>query len=256
MKTIAFFNLKGGCGKTTSVINLGYLLAEHKVTDGQKVLLIDGDMQANLTNSLTDYDIQRRSLYHLLVSEAKLSECLIPVRKNIDLLPSSLLLATIEPRLNKIEDHGTLLKRALSTVKDQYEYCLIDCSPSFNTVTINALAASDAIFIPVQTEFYAVDGVHLLNETLAWVNKEYRLKKEITLLFATIHDRRNNIDKIQYEQLKEKYGSQFMHTAISKNIALVEAPIFKESIFEYRPRSKGAQDYQKLFEEIDHWGGF
>lgn len=256
MKTIALFNLKGGCGKTTSVMNLGYLLAEHKVSDGQKILLIDGDMQANLTNSLTDYDIQRRSLYHVLVGEAKLSDCLISVRDKIDLLPSSLLLATVEPRLNKIENHATLLKRALNHVKNHYDYCVIDCAPSFNTVTINALAASDAIFIPVQTEFYAVDGVHLLNETLAWVNQEYRLKKEITLLFATIHDIRNNINKIQYEQLKEKYGSRFMHTAIGKNISLVEAPIFKESIFEYSPRSKGAQDYQKLFEEIDHWGGF
>ncbi len=256
MKTIAFFNLKGGCGKTTSVMNIGSLLAEHKVNGGQKVLFIDGDIQANLTNSLVDYDMQRCNLYHVLVGEAQLSECLIPVRENIDLLPSSLLLATIEPRLNKIKNHVGLLKSALYPIKDRYDYCLIDCSPSFNSVTINALAATDEIFIPVQTEFYAVDGVHLLSETLAWVHQEYGLNKEITLLFATIHDKRNNINKIQYKQLKEKYGSRFMRTAIGKNISLVEAPIFKESIFEYSPRSKGARDYHNLFKEIDRWGGF
>ena len=149
-----------------------------------------------------------------------------------------------------------ILKRKLEAVADDYEYCIIDCSPSFSIVTTNALVVTDDIFIPVQTEYYAVDGVHLLEETLEYISKSLGINKDITLLFATLHDVRNNINNLQYDNLKASFGEKFMDTYIRKNIALVESPIFKQSIFEYKPKSNGAEDYLNLFKEIESKGGF
>lgn len=256
MKTISFFNLKGGCGKTTSVINLGCLLAQKVAEKGQKILYVDSDMQSNLTNSVMEYNLDRPCIYHLLTGECSVEEVIYPVSEHIDMIPSSLLMATIEPKLAKAEKCEYRLQTALQQVADRYAFCLIDCSPSFSVVTTNAVVASEAIFIPVQTEYYAVDGVHLLEETLDYVSRSLGIKREVTLLFATLHDVRNNINRIQYDNLQASFGSKFMKTVIRKNVALVESPIFKESIFEYKPRSKGAKDYLKLFKEIESKGGF
>jgi len=256
MKTISFFNLKGGCGKTTSAINLGYLLGEREKEKGNKILYIDADMQSNLTNSLMEYSLERPCIYHLFTEEKKIEEVIFPLNDHVDIISSSLLMATIEPRLAGMYGREFILKRLLESVQDRYSYCLIDCSPSFSIVTTNALLVTDEIFIPVQTEYYAVDGVHLLVETLDYINKSLGVKKEINFLFATLHDQRNNINKLQYENLKVNFGEKFMNTYIHKNISLVESPIFKESIFEYKPKSKGAKDYQELFNEIEEKGGF
>lgn len=256
MKTISFFNLKGGCGKTTSAVNLGYLLSQRLQASGEKLLYIDCDMQSNLTNSLIDYDLDRPCIYHLLTEEAEVSDVIYNVRDNIDMIPSSLLMATVEPRLAGMVGREFILKRSLASIADQYAYCIIDCSPSFSIVTTNALMVSDQIYIPVQTEYYAVDGVHLLEETLEYVSKSLGVDKKITLLFATLHDTRNNINKLQYDNLKAAFGTRFMDCFIRKNISLVESPIFKKSIFEYKPRAKGAEDYRNLFKEIESKGGF
>ena len=253
MKTISLFNLKGGCGKTTSVINLGYLLGQ---TIKGKVLYIDCDMQSNLTNSLMEYDLDRPCIYHLFTDEKEAKDVIYQVSDNIDIIPSSLLMATIEPRLAGMYGREFILKRKLEAVADDYEYCIIDCSPSFSIVTTNALVVTDDIFIPVQTEYYAVDGVHLLEETLEYISKSLGINKDITLLFATLHDVRNNINNLQYDNLKASFGEKFMDTYIRKNIALVESPIFKQSIFEYKPKSNGAEDYLNLFKEIESKGGF
>lgn len=253
MKTISLFNLKGGCGKTTSVINLGYQLGQ-KIKG--KLLYIDCDMQSNLTNSLMEYDLDRPCIYHLFTDEKETKDVICQVSDNIDIIPSSLLMATIEPRLASMYGREFILKRKLEAVADDYEYCIIDCSPSFSIVTTNALVVTDDIFIPVQTEYYAVDGVHLLEETLEYISKSLGIDKEITLLFATLHDVRNNINNLQYDNLKASFGDKFMDTYIRKNIALVESPIFKQSIFEYKPKSNGAEDYLKLFKEIESKGGF
>ena len=253
MKTISLFNLKGGCGKTTSVINLGSRLGE-KIKG--KLLYIDCDMQSNLTNSLMEYDLDRPCIYHLFTDEKEARDVIYQVSDNIDIIPSSLLMATIEPRLASMYGREFILKRKLEAVADDYEYCIIDCSPSFSIVTTNALVVTDDIFIPVQTEYYAVDGVHLLEETLEYISKSLGIDKDITLLFATLHDVRNNINNLQYDNLKASFGDKFMNTYIRKNIALVESPIFKQSIFEYKPRSNGAEDYLNLFKEIESKGGF
>ena len=253
MKTISLFNLKGGCGKTTSVINLGYLLGQ-KIKG--KVLYIDCDMQSNLTNSLMEYDLDRPCIYHLFTDEKEAKDVIYQVSDNIDIIPSSLLMATIEPRLAGMYGREFILKSKLEAVADDYDYCIIDCSPSFSIVTTNALVVTDDIFIPVQTEYYAVDGVHLLEETLEYISKSLGINKDITLLFATLHDVRNNINNLQYDNLKASFGEKFMDTYIRKNIALVESPIFKQSIFEYKPKSNGAEDYLNLFKEIESKGGF
>ena len=213
-------------------------------------------MQSNLTNSLMEYDLDRPCIYHLFTDEKEARDVIYQVRDNIDIIPSSLLMATIEPRLASMYGREFILKRKLEAVADDYEYCIIDCSPSFSIVTTNALVVTDDIFIPVQTEYYAVDGVHLLEETLEYISKSLGIDKDITLLFATLHDVRNNINNLQYDNLKASFGDKFMNTYIRKNIALVESPIFKQSIFEYKPRSNGAEDYLNLFKEIESKGGF
>ncbi|MDD4507769.1 MAG: ParA family protein [Eubacteriaceae bacterium] len=256
MKTISFFNLKGGCGKTTSAVNLGYLLAKKLEKTGEKLLYIDCDMQSNLTNSLMDYDLERPCIYHLFTDDKEIKDVIYPVRDNIALIPSSLLMATVEPRLAGMVGREFILKRKIAAIADQYAYCIVDCSPSFSIVTTNAIIITDKIFIPVQTEYYAVDGVHLLEETLGYINQSLGIEKTISLLFATLHDTRNNINKIQYDNLKNTFGKRFMDSYIRKNISLVESPIFKQSIFEYKPRAKGAEDYKKLFNEIESKGGF
>lgn len=256
MKVISFFNLKGGCGKTTSAINLGYLLAQKLKQTGEKLLFIDCDMQANLTNSLMEYDLERPCIYHLMTGDHELDEIITPIADNVDIIPSSLLMATIDPRLSGMVGREFILRRKLKAIQDQYAYCIIDCSPSFSVVTTNALVITDKIFIPVQTEYYAVDGVHLLEETLTYINDSLGVDKDINIIFATMHDTRNNINKLQFENLKETFGDKFMTHYIRKNVALVESPIFKESIFEYKPKSNGALDYQALFEEIESKGGF
>ena len=213
-------------------------------------------MQSNLTNSLMEYDLDRPCIYHLFTDEKEAKDVIYQVSDNIDIIPSSLLMATIEPRLAAMYGREFILKRKLEAVADDYEYCIIDCSPSFSIVTTNALVVTDDIFIPVQTEYYAVDGVHLLEETLEYISKSLGINKDITLLFATLHDVRNNINNLQYDNLKASFGEKFMDTYIRKNIALVESPIFKQSIFEYKPKSNGAEDYLNLFKEIESKGGF
>ena len=213
-------------------------------------------MQSNLTNSLMEYDLDRPCIYHLFTDEKEAKDVIYQVSDNIDIIPSSLLMATIEPRLAGMYGREFILKRKLEAVADDYEYCIIDCSPSFSIVTTNALVVTDDIFIPVQTEYYAVDGVHLLEETLEYISKSLGINKDITLLFATLHDVRNNINNLQYDNLKASFGEKFMDTYIRKNIALVESPIFKQSIFEYKPKSNGAEDYLNLFKEIESKGGF
>ncbi|MGI6108626.1 MAG: ParA family protein [Eubacteriaceae bacterium] len=256
MKTISFFNLKGGCGKTTSLINLGWLLAQREAESGKKILLVDADMQSNLTNSLLEYDIKRPCIYDILTEQRPAADAVAAVRNNIDLIPSSLAMCVIEPRLENTAGKAWILKNALEELQNRYSYCLIDCSPSFSTVTTNALLASDRIFIPVQTEYYAVDGVHLLEETLSYINQQYGLYKQIDCIFAAMFDKRNNINKLQYENLTENFPDKFMKSAVRKNVALVESPIFKESIFEYKPSSPGAEDYRALFNEIEQKGEF
>lgn len=256
MKTISFFNLKGGCGKTTSLINLGWLLAQREAKTGGRVLLIDADMQSNLTNSILDYDTKRHSIYDVMTGRRAAQEVIQPVGDNLDLIPSSLMMAAIEPKLDSARNKAWILEEALIPLQDRYSYCLIDCSPSFSTMTINAILASELIFIPVQTEYYAVDGVHLLEETLSYINQQYGLNKQIDCIFASIHDKRNNINKLQYESLTENFPDKFMKTAVRKNVALVESPVFRESIFEYKPSSTGAEDYRNLFKEIEEKGEF
>ena len=153
MKTISFFNLKGGCGKTTSAINLGYLLEQKAAAAGQRVLYVDCDMQANLTNSLMDYDLERPCIYHLMTGDKALDDVLIPLNARADIIPSSLLMATIDPRLSGMVGREFILKRKLAPVCDRYAYCLIDCSPSFSVVTTNALVITEEILVPVQTDY-------------------------------------------------------------------------------------------------------
>ncbi len=254
MKTVSFFNLKGGCGKTTSILNLGSLLAREP--ENKKVLLIDSDMQSNLTSSLVDYDLERASIYDLLIEDRPIKDVIVSVGENIDLIPSNLTMAMADPKIYEKTQPQEILKKKLDEIKDQYDYCLIDCSPSFSMTTINAIIASDEIFIPLSTEYYAIDGVQLLEDMLDYINELYGQENKIDLIFAAIHDRRNNINRMQIQNLEESYPDQFSKRYIRKNVALVESPVFQECIFDYKPRSSGAKDYKALFEDIKNRGLF
>lgn len=252
MKKICFFNLKGGCAKTTSVLNLGYLLREM----GNRVLLVDCDMQSNLTNSMIEYDLHRPNIYHVFIGERTINDIIISVRDGLDLIPSSLLMSTLEPRIAGMYGREFILENAFEKLDQEYDYILFDSSPSFGLVTTNAIICSDSIYVPVQTEFYAVDGVHLLLDTLEYINSSLKRNIQVRYLFATLHDARNNLNMVQYENLKNAFGVQFLDTPIRKNIALAESPVFRQSIFEYKPQSNGAEDYKKLVDEIISKGGF
>lgn len=256
MKTICFFNLKGGCGKTTSIINLGSQIAEELEEKGKKILYIDTDMQSNLTTSLVDYDINRNSIYDVMINNLPIQEAIINVHDNIDLLPSNLTMAMAEPRLIEKENFAYILQNALNKIENDYDFCLIDCSPSFSNMTVNAILSSDEIFIPLETEYYAIDGVNLLEDMLDYINNMYHVDKRINVIYAAKHDKRNKINKLQFSNLKEAYPNLFSDYFIRKNVALVESPVFKESIFEYKPRSPGAKDYRNLYQDLKKRGLF
>lgn len=251
MKKICFFNLKGGCAKTTSVLNIGsYLAREHKV------LLVDCDMQSNLTSSLLDYDMYRPGIYQVMIGEASINDVIYPVTDQLDILPSSLLMSTLEPRISGTYGREYILRRAFDKLQKDYDYVLFDSSPSFGLVTTNAIVVSDYIMVPVQTEFFSVDGVKLLIDTLNYIKEGLHISTELKYLFATMHDTRNNLNTLQYDNLKEVFGDRFLDTYIRKNVALAESPVFKQSIFDYKPTSNGARDYRLLIEEIMRKGGF
>jgi chromosome partitioning protein len=252
MKKICFFNLKGGCAKTTSIINIVSYLA----MKNNKILVVDCDMQSNLTSSLINYDMYRPGIFQVFTGEKDINEVIIRVKDNIDLLPSSLLMSTLEPRINGIYGREFILQRALNKLHNNYDYIFYDSSPSFSLVTTNAIVASDNIIVPVQTEYFAVEGVKLLLETLNYIKEGLNIQTELKYLFATMHDTRNNLNTIQYENLKKVFKDKFLDTYIRKNVALAESPIFKQSIFEYKPHSNGAYDYELLIKEIESKGGF
>lgn len=251
MKKICFLNLKGGCGKTTSVINIGSYLS----LEGKKILLVDCDVQSNLTNSFLDYDINRNCIFHLFTYNMDIKDAIYKANDNIDLIPSSLLMATVDAYIYDIQDNHNIIAKSIKTVENNYDYIIFDCPPSFSMVTTNILLSSDEVYVPVQTEYYSVDGIYLMMKVMEILNEKYNSNIEINYIFATLFDSRNSICNLQYENLKNNFDDKFMDTKIRKNVSLAESPIFKESIFDYKPKSNGAIDYKDLIIEIMRKGG-
>ena len=248
-KSIAIFNQKGGVGKTTTNINLAACLA----MKNKKILVIDIDPQGNTTSGL---GVQKKQLkytaYDLLVEENIDPKDVIisTATKNLDLLPASVDLAGAEIELVQIEGRERRLKKALDKVRNDYDYMFIDCPPSLGLLTINALTAVDSVLIPIQCEFYALEGVTQLVSTVDLVRKTYNPKLSIQGVILSMFDGRTNLSIQVVEEVKKFFGPKLYNTVIPRNVRLAEAPSYGMPITSYDPKSKGAKAYLAFAEEF------
>ena len=247
-KIISLANQKGGVGKTTTAINLSAALAK----EGKKVLLADADPQANASSGL---GIDIRNL------EATIYECLVSGIDpkfaihhtgvdNLDLIPSHIDLVGAEIEMLGLEDRELLMKRILSHLRDQYDFILIDCSPSLGLITVNALTASDSVIIPVQAEFFALEGIAKLLNTIKIIKSKLNPQLKIEGFLVTMFDNRLRLSTQVYDEVKKHFGSLVFNTVITRNVRLSEAPSHGLSVLDYDPSSKGAKNYAALAKEV------
>ena len=247
-RIISVANQKGGVGKTTRTVNLGACLAQ----DGKKVLLIDSDAQGNATSGLgvRKPDV-KQDIYDVLVNEVSIKETIIKTsRENLSIVPATLQLAGAEIELTSMMARESRLKSALAEVSDEYDFILVDCPPSLGHLTINAFTASDAILIPVQCEYYALEGLSQLLNTVRLVQKHFNPGLEIEGVLLTMYDARTNLGAEVVEEVRRYFQEKVYDTIIPRNVRLSEAPSHGKPIIDYDPRSKGAEVYQALAKEV------
>ncbi|MEA3423065.1 MAG: AAA family ATPase [Bacillota bacterium] len=247
-KVVTVFNQKGGVGKTTTNINLSVAIANL----GKKVLIIDNDPQGNSTSGIgIDKSELSSSLYEALIGIDSINNCIIHTdNKNVDILPSNLSLAGAEIEMTNIDQREYLLKNIIGEIKDLYDYIFIDCPPSLGLLTLNSLIAADSVIIPIQCEYYALEGVSQLMNTYRLVKKGLNSKLEIQGVVLNMYDGRNNLSVQVADEVKNFFKGKVYSTIIPRNIRLAEAPSFGLSIFEYDGKSKGAIAYKELAEEF------
>jgi len=253
-KAIAIFNQKGGVGKTTTNINLGASLA----MKGKKVLMLDIDPQGNTTSGI---GVSKKELDYT-VYELLIEDNFDPRRailktgvRNLDLIPANVDLAGAEIELVQLDGREKRLKKALDKIKDDYDYLFIDCPPSLGLLTINSLSAVESVLIPIQCEFYALEGVSQLVSTIDLVKKNLNPDLEIEGVVLSMFDGRTNLSIQVVQEVKKYFGSKVYSTVIPRNIRLAEAPSFGMAITEYDPKSKGAEAYMEFAEEFLEWEG-
>ena len=247
-RIISVANQKGGVGKTTTTVNLGASLA----FVGKKKLLVDSDAQGNSTSGMgiRKPDVTH-DIYDVLVNEVPIQDAIYPTsRENLDIVPATLQLAGAEIELTSMMARESRLKMALNEVKDQYDFILIDCPPSLGHLTINAFTASDSILIPVQCEYYALEGLSQLLNTVRLVQKHFNPELEIEGVLLTMYDARTNLGAEVVEEVRRYFQEKVYDTIIPRNIRLSEAPSHGLSIIDYDIRSKGAEVYQALAKEV------
>lgn len=246
-KIISIINQKGGVGKTTTAVNLAAYLADK----GKKTLLIDEDSQGNSTSGLSDGVDFQGNLYDVLLNDQPVEEAIVKTAlKKLFLLPASIDLAGAEIEIAGLSERETLLKRKIEALKESYDYILIDCPPSLGLMTLNALVASDSIIIPIQAEFYALEGLSQLVKTVQIVGRKLNPSLHILGIVLTMFDGRTNLSIQVAEEVKKYFGSKVFKTVIPRSVKLSEAPSFGESILTYAPKSKGAEAYKKLCREV------
>ena len=247
-KIIAIANQKGGVGKTTTSVNLAASLGVLE----KKVLLIDADPQANATSGL-GIDVEEIELgtYQLLEHSITPDKAIMETNSpNLDLIPAHIDLVAIEIELVDQENRESMLRKAITPLKDQYDYILIDCAPSLGLLTLNALTASDSVIIPIQCEYFALEGLGKLLNTIKSVQKIHNNKLDIEGLLLTMYDSRLRLSNQVVEEVQKHFDEMVFETIIQRNVRLSEAPSYGESIINYDASSKGATNYLSLAHEI------
>tara|TARA_R100001369_G_scaffold20091_1_gene36601 strand:- start:79283 stop:80047 length:765 start_codon:yes stop_codon:yes gene_type:complete len=247
-KIIAIANQKGGVGKTTTSVNLAASLGVLE----KKVLLIDADPQANATSGLgIDVEAVEFGTYQLLEHSCKAEQAIIKTSSpNLDIIPSHIDLVAIEIELVDQDEREYMLKKAITHLKDSYDYILIDCAPSLGLLTLNALTASDSVIIPIQCEYFALEGLGKLLNTIKSVQKIHNDKLDIEGLLLTMYDSRLRLSNQVVEEVQKHFNEMVFTTIIQRNVRLSEAPSYGESIINYDAASKGASNYLSLAHEI------
>jgi len=247
-KIIAIANQKGGVGKTTTSVNLAASLGVLE----KKVLLIDADPQANATSGLgVDVESVEIGSYQLIEHSASAEECIIKTSApNVDIIPAHIDLVAIEIELVDKDEREYMLRKAIQHLKNSYDYILIDCAPSLGLLTLNALTAADAVIIPIQCEYFALEGLGKLLNTIKSVQKLHNKALDIEGMLLTMYDSRLRLSNQVVEEVQKHFSNMVFDTIIQRNVKLGEAPSFGESIINYDVASKGASNYLSLAQEI------
>jgi len=247
-KIIAIANQKGGVGKTTTSVNLAASLGVLE----KKVLLIDADPQANATSGLgVDVETVEIGSYQLIEHSASAEECIIKTSApNVDIIPAHIDLVAIEIELVDKDAREYMLRKAVAHLKSSYDFILIDCAPSLGLLTLNALTAADAVIIPIQCEYFALEGLGKLLNTIKSVQRIHNKELDIEGMLLTMYDSRLRLSNQVVEEVQKHFSNMVFETIIQRNVKLGEAPSFGESIINYDVSSKGASNYLSLAEEI------